>query len=79
VKTRTPEQTELALYEILPKRFWSTVNLYLVTWGQQVCKPTYPLCGRCVVSDLCPKIGVTRQGRDGRTPHRALNARSFAR
>ncbi len=66
VKTRTPEQTERALYEIVPKRFWSTINLYLVTWGQQVCKPTYPLCGRCVVREVCPKIGVTRQGRDGR-------------
>ena len=64
MQTRTPEQTELRLYEIAPKRWWSTINLYLVTWGQQVCKPVYPLCGRCVVRDLCPKIGVTRQGRD---------------
>jgi endonuclease-3 len=64
VRTRTPEQTEHALYETVPKRWWSTINLYLVTWGQQVCKPVYPLCGSCIVRDLCPKIGVTRQGRE---------------
>lgn len=62
VRTRTPEQTEQALYEVTKRRWWSSINLYLVTWGQQVCKPVYPLCGSCTVYDLCPRIGVTRQG-----------------
>jgi endonuclease-3 len=64
IQTRTPEQSEIALYAVAPKRWWSIINLYLVTWGQQVCKPVYPLCGRCVLRDMCPKIGVTRQGRE---------------
>jgi endonuclease-3 len=68
VKTRTPEQTERALYEVMPRRWWSITNLYLVTWGQHVCKPVYPLCGSCVISDLCPKIGVTRVGRRLKEP-----------
>ncbi len=68
VSTRTPEQTERALYEVMPRRFWSITNLYLVTWGQHVCKPVYPLCGSCVISDLCPKIGVTRVGRRVKEP-----------
>jgi endonuclease-3 len=63
VKTKTPDQTELALYDAVPKRFWPKVNLYLVTWGQNVCKPVYPLCGACVVSSLCPRVDVTRTGR----------------
>jgi endonuclease-3 len=63
VRTKTPEQTETALYAIVPKKFWATVNLFLVTWGQQVCRPVYPMCGRCILRDLCPKIGVTRTGR----------------
>jgi endonuclease III len=63
VQTRTPEQSEHALYDVVPKRYWSIVNLYLVTWGQQVCRPIYPICGRCVLRDLCPKISVTREGR----------------
>jgi endonuclease-3 len=60
VRTRTPDQTEQALYRTVPKRHWPTVNLYLVTWGQNVCKPVYPRCRVCVISDACPKIGVER-------------------
>ena len=63
VSTRSPEETERALYKVTEKRWWANINLYLVTWGQQVCKPVYPLCGTCAVHDLCPRIGVTRQGR----------------
>jgi endonuclease-3 len=62
VKTKTPDQTEQALYRVVPRRYWPRVNLYLVTWGQNVCRPVYPRCRACVVSPLCPKIGVTRQG-----------------
>jgi len=60
VRTRTPEQTEHALYRVVPKRFWPDVNLYLVTWGQNVCKPVYPRCSACVVFAMCPKMGVTK-------------------
>ncbi len=63
VRTRTPEQTERALYEVAPRKWWATINLHLVTWGQHVCKPVYPLCGRCILNDTCPKIGVVREGR----------------
>ena len=63
VRTRMPEQTERALYQVAPRRWWSTINLHLVTWGQHVCKPVFPLCGRCLLNDTCPKIGVVREGR----------------
>jgi endonuclease III len=63
VRTRTPAATEQALYEVAPRRWWADINLYLVTWGQNVCRPVYPLCPGCVLSDLCPKAGVTKQGR----------------
>jgi endonuclease-3 len=58
VQTKTPDDTEQALYRTVPKRWWPDVNLYLVTWGQNVCKPVYPRCSACVVSGLCPRIGV---------------------
>ncbi len=61
VQTKTPEQTERALYDVLPRRWWARVNLYLVTWGQHVCKPVYPLCRRCPIADLCPRIGVVER------------------
>jgi endonuclease III len=60
VKTKTPDETEQALYRVLPKRWWPDVNLYLVTWGQNVCRPVYPRCRACVVSASCPRIGVTK-------------------
>jgi endonuclease III len=61
VRTKTPEQTEHALYQVVPRRWWADVNLYLVTWGQHVCKPVYPMCRRCVLADACPRVGVTRE------------------
>ena len=63
VHTRTPEETEQALYAAAERRWWPIINLYLVTWGQNVCRPVYPLCGRCVIADLCPRIGVTKVGK----------------
>ena len=66
VSTRTPEETEHALYAAADRRWWPVVNLYLVTWGQNVCRPVYPLCGSCVLFELCPRIGVTRVGKSSR-------------
>jgi endonuclease-3 len=63
VRTRTPDETERALYAATPRRWWPVVNLYLVTWGQNVCRPVYPLCPQCVLVDLCPKLGVTKIGK----------------
>jgi endonuclease-3 len=63
VKTRTPDQTEQALYKVVPRKWWPDVNLYLVTWGQNVCKPVYPRCRACVASTMCPRAGVTKEGR----------------
>jgi endonuclease III len=36
VKTKTPEQTEMALREIAPQHTWSKINRYFVLWGKQV-------------------------------------------
>jgi endonuclease-3 len=63
VRTTAPEETEHALYAVTARRWWPLINLYLVTWGQNVCRPVYPLCGSCAIADLCPRIGVTKVGR----------------
>jgi endonuclease-3 len=63
VKTKTPDQTEQALYKVVPRKWWADVNLYLVTWGQNVCKPVYPRCRACVASTMCPRLGVTKESR----------------
>lgn len=59
VKTKTPEQTEFALREILPKKHWIYYNDILVGFGQNLCKPISPHCSICPIKSLCPRIGVT--------------------
>ena len=63
VTTRTPHETEHALYAATDQRWWPMINLYLVTWGQNVCRPVYPRCGECALRGYCPQIGVTKRGR----------------
>lgn len=60
VRTRLPDETEQALYRATKRQWWPYINLYLVTWGQNVCRPVYPRCGDCVISGECPRIGVER-------------------
>jgi endonuclease-3 len=60
VKTATPEETEQALYKATEQRWWANINLYLVTWGQNVCRPVHPRCGDCAIAVDCPRIGVGR-------------------
>ena len=63
VQTRTPDETEQALYTNTSARWWPYINLYLVTWGQNVCRPIYPRCNACVIKPYCPRIGVERVGK----------------
>jgi endonuclease-3 len=58
IKTKNPTQTEFALREILPKKYWKTINGILVAFGQGICKPISPFCSRCRMSKACRKVGV---------------------
>lgn len=60
VQTKTPEQTELALQEVMPRRFWIPLNELLVRYGQLICTPVSPFCSKCPQAQRCPKIGVGR-------------------
>jgi endonuclease III len=62
VRTTTPDETEQALYAATDARWWSYLNLYLVTWGQNTCRPVYPRCGDCAIAADCPRLDVTRVG-----------------
>jgi endonuclease-3 len=61
VKTKTPDQTETVLRRKLPDAWWIPINETLVRHGQQVCRPTSPICSACPVDSDCPKKGVTRR------------------
>ena len=55
VKTKTPEETEFALREKLPMKYWIDINTLLVTHGQNVCKPIKPNCEECPIEKYCAK------------------------
>jgi endonuclease III len=61
VTTKSPDETEQALYRATDARWWPIVNLYLVTWGQNVCRPVYPRCSECAIATWCPRVGVSRR------------------
>ncbi|MDR0376519.1 MAG: endonuclease III [Spirochaetaceae bacterium] len=56
--TSAPDKTEAALRAILPKKYWRRINMFLVRYGQTICRPISPHCSRCVVSAWCSKAGV---------------------
>ena len=60
VATKTPEETERALREKLPREYWLTINDILVTFGQHQCLPLSPWCSTCPVFRFCERRGVTR-------------------
>lgn len=56
VKTKTPEETEFALREKLPQKYWIDINTLIVTHGQNICKPQKPNCNDCPIKNDCKKI-----------------------
>lgn len=61
VVTKTPEETEYALMEIIPGRYRRWCNELFVRFGRRICRPIYPLCTRCPFEGQCPRIGVHRR------------------
>ena len=56
VSTKNPDETEMELRKILPKKYWIDFNTLLVTHGQNICKPQKPDCDNCSISKYCKKI-----------------------
>lgn len=53
VKTKTPDETEIELRRLLPKKHWLDINTILVTFGQNLCKPQKPMCPNCPIKEFC--------------------------
>jgi endonuclease-3 len=60
VKTKTPEQTELALSKILPEKYWREFNAIFVLFGKTICTPVSPFCSKCPIEKYCPKTSVIK-------------------
>lgn len=53
IETKEPDETEFVLREILPKKYWKEINFWLVTFGQNHCKPVSPKCDTCLLKNNC--------------------------
>lgn len=60
VKTLNPNQTEVELRLILPKKYWLIINDLLVVFGQNICKPISPHCSICKIKQFCPQNNVLK-------------------
>ena len=58
VDTKTPLETEMALREKMPQKYWLEFNSYFVSFGQNLCHPRNPRCDRCPIYRHCARIGV---------------------
>lgn len=63
VSTKTPFETEMALREKLPLKYWIGWNKYLVSFGQNLCKPINPRCEICPINQYCNRIGVKEKNK----------------
>lgn len=61
VKTKNPEETELALSELYPKKYWLDVNESFVAFGQTICKPIVPRCLVCNLRTICDYYNHVRE------------------
>ncbi len=49
-----PVKIEADLAQVLPKKKWTSGAHRILLHGRYVCKARRPLCGECVLYDLCP-------------------------
>jgi len=55
-----PVKIERDLMPLFPRAEWGEINHLLVYHGRDTCAARKPLCGQCVLEDICPKRGMTR-------------------
>lgn len=60
VKTKTPEETEIVLEKIVPKKHWNIVNEVFVSHGKSICVPVSPFCSKCPIFKSCQRVNVLR-------------------
>ncbi|WP_353661684.1 endonuclease III [Hydrogenimonas sp. SS33] len=60
LRTATPEESYEALKTLLDDEEKRGLNRLLVAFGQVVCKPLRPDCGRCPVASLCESAAPER-------------------
>lgn len=57
-KNDDPLAAEHKLYKVLPKKNIKLINHQLIEFGREICKAPKPLCEKCKLNSVCPKITV---------------------
>ena len=58
IETKTVEETEKSLQQVLPQKYWIVWNRLLVMLGQTICTPQSPFCSTCPLARICKKVSV---------------------
>ena len=53
-----PEKIERDLIKLVPREDWTDLPHLFIYHGRAVCRAPTPLCGECVLADLCPSSRV---------------------
>jgi len=57
----TAVAAQAALQDAVPPSEVYELHMQLIRHGRHVCVARRPRCGECVLSDICPKVGVTER------------------
>ncbi len=53
VTSDRPEKVEKQMTEALPESYWGDVGMAFSFLGREICRPTNPKCGECVMVGVC--------------------------
>jgi endonuclease-3 len=53
VKTKSPDKTFEQMDDLVPQGKRFLLHTLLIKFGRKICKAKNPLCGKCVLYDLC--------------------------
>jgi endonuclease-3 len=59
-KNKTPEKIERDLMKIVPRAKWISFPFALILHGRAVCGAKKPLCGKCIIVNLCSYTEKTK-------------------
>ncbi len=57
-----PVKVEFAIMKLLPPEEWTNFSHRLIWLGRELCSARKPLCGECLLKDVCPKAGIKNAG-----------------
>jgi endonuclease-3 len=58
-RSKDPGKIEHDLMPLFPRPAWGEINHLLVWFGREVCQARSPKCSQCILTDICPREGVS--------------------